>query len=60
MIACGILYLAMLLISINLTSWVGARIVTDLRSRLHSVLQYLKLSFFTRREPGELCRSNHA
>ncbi|NLP01892.1 MAG: ABC transporter ATP-binding protein [Fibrobacter sp.] len=54
MIGCGVLYLAMRLISINLTSWVGARIVTDLRSRLHSVLQYLKLSFFTRREPGEL------
>ncbi len=54
MIGCGLLYLLIRLISIRLTSWVGAKVVTDLRSRLHSVIQYLKLSFFTRREPGEL------
>ena len=54
MIVSGILYLLMRLIIIRLTSWISARIVTDLRSRLHRVLQYLKLSFFTRREPGEL------
>lgn len=54
MIGSGILYLIMRLLNIQLTSWISAKIVTDLRSRLHTVIQYLKLSFFSRREPGEL------
>ena len=54
MVGSGILYLIMRLLNIQLTSWISAKIVSDLRSRLHTVLQYLNLSFFTRREPGEL------
>ena len=54
MVLSGVLFLVMRLINIRLTSWISARIVTDLRSRLHSVLQFLKLNFLTRREPGEL------
>ncbi|HEX3018915.1 MAG TPA: ABC transporter ATP-binding protein [Chitinispirillaceae bacterium] len=54
MIATGILFLLTRLINIRLSSWISSRIVSDLRSRLHGVLQHLKLSFFNRREPGEL------
>ncbi|KMQ52421.1 Lipid A export ATP-binding/permease protein MsbA [Chitinispirillum alkaliphilum] len=54
MISAGLLYFLMRLINIHLTSWISARIVGDLRSRLHSVLQYLKLKFFAKREPGEI------
>ncbi len=54
MIITGVLFLATRLIHIRLSSWISTRIVTDLRSHLHSVLQHLKLNFFNRREPGEL------
>lgn len=54
MISTGILFLIARLIHIRLSTWISARIVTDLRSRLHEVLQRLKLNYFTRREPGEL------
>lgn len=54
MVSTGILYLIVRLAYIRLSTWISARIVTDLRSRLHTVLQYLKLGFFNRREPGEL------
>ncbi|MDG5816847.1 ABC transporter ATP-binding protein [Chitinispirillales bacterium ANBcel5] len=54
MISAGLFYLILRLINIRLTSWISARIVSDLRSRLHSVLQYLKMNFFMKREPGEI------
>ncbi len=54
MIISGLLYLTMRLINIRLTSWISARIVGDLRSKLHAVMQRLKLSFFSKREPGEI------
>ena len=54
MIITGILYLASRLVHIRLSSWISNRVVTDLRSNLHRALQYLRLSFFNRREPGEL------
>lgn len=38
----------------TLTAWLGARIVADLRSRLHRALQHLELRFFTGRESGEI------
>lgn len=38
----------------TLTAWLGARIVADLRSRLHRMLQHLELRFFTGRESGEI------
>ncbi|MDD5677849.1 MAG: ATP-binding cassette domain-containing protein [Kiritimatiellae bacterium] len=54
MILAGVLYLVMRLVNIQLNAWISARIVADLRSRLHAVLQYLQLSFFNKREPGEI------
>lgn len=54
MVLIGILYLVMRLLNIQFTSWIGARIVTDLRTKLHTVLQHVKMNFFNRREPGEM------
>ncbi|MFP4163201.1 MAG: ABC transporter ATP-binding protein [Chitinispirillaceae bacterium] len=54
MIFAGLFYMVMRLLNIQLTSWISARIVSDLRSKLHSVLQHLKLSYFSKREPGEI------
>ncbi len=54
MVVTGVLFLASRLVHIRLSSWISTRVVTDLRGHLHRVLQYLKLSFFNRREPGEL------
>ncbi len=54
MIVSGVLYFFMRILNIYLTSGISARIVSDLRARLHTVLQYLKLNFFTKREPGEI------
>jgi ATP-binding cassette subfamily B protein len=54
MVTIGILYLIARLINIQLTSWISARIISDLRSTLHSVVQFLHLRFFSRRQPGEI------
>jgi ATP-binding cassette, subfamily B, bacterial len=54
LLACGIVTLASRLVSGTLTSWIGARLVTDLRSRLHAALQRLQMNYFQRRESGEL------
>jgi len=35
-------------------AWLAVRVVTDLRSRLHTHLQRLQLSFFTRRDSGQI------
>jgi ATP-binding cassette subfamily B protein len=53
MITTGVFYLLMRLASLYLNSWISARIVTDLRSKVHNALQYLKFSYFSKREPGE-------
>jgi len=54
MLGCGLVLLVTRLVSGNLTSWLGARIVADLRERLHSQLQRLQMSYFQRRESGEI------
>jgi ATP-binding cassette, subfamily B, bacterial len=54
MILAGFLHLVMRLVNIQLNAWISAKVVADLRSKLHSVLQYLQLSFFNKREPGEI------
>ena len=54
MVGTGILFVLMRLINIWLTAWISAQIVGDLRATLHTVLQYLKLTFFNKREPGEV------
>lgn len=37
-----------------LSTWLAARLIADLRSRLHNHLQHLRMSFFGRREDGEI------
>lgn len=54
MIAVGTLYFIARLINIRLTALISARIVCDLRNTLHSVVQFLQLRFFNRRQPGEI------
>lgn len=54
MIGTGIFYLIARLLNLHLTSWISAQIVGDLRSKLHSTLQYIRMKYFTRREPGEM------
>ncbi|MBN8217376.1 MAG: ABC transporter ATP-binding protein [Spirochaetes bacterium] len=54
MAATGLLYLCMRLSNIWLSAWISARVVSDLRRELHTVVQYLRLAFFNKREPGEL------
>jgi len=54
MVACGLLLLVARLVGGSLTAWLGARIVADLRSRLHTTLQRLRMSYFSRRESGQV------
>ncbi|NLD99912.1 MAG: ABC transporter ATP-binding protein [Fibrobacter sp.] len=54
MILSGLLYLILRFVNIQLSSFISAQIVKDLRSRLHAAIQYMKMTFFTRREPGEM------
>jgi ATP-binding cassette subfamily B protein len=54
MLGCGLLMLASRLASGILMSWLGARLVTDLRSRLHAALQRLPLNYYQRRDSGEI------
>jgi len=54
MIGCGLLYLAARLVSRSIGIWLSARVVADLRARLHAHLQRLKMQYFNRREAGEL------
>lgn len=54
MIGCALFFLVARVTSGRLTSWLSARLVTDLRTRLHAHLQRLKLSYHQKRESGEL------
>jgi ATP-binding cassette subfamily B protein len=54
MLIVGTLYLIARLINIRLTALISAHIVSDLRTTLHSVVQFLQLRFFNRRQPGEI------
>ena len=54
MIGCAVFFLVARIINGRLTSWLSARLVADLRNRLHAHLQRLKLSYHQKREAGEL------
>ena len=54
MLACGVGFLVARLIGGSLTAWLGARIVANLRSRLHTTLQRLHMNYFNGRESGQL------
>jgi len=54
MVACGVMLLGARFVSGTLTSWLASRVVADLRERLHTHLQSLRMRYFNRRESGEL------
>jgi ATP-binding cassette subfamily B protein len=54
MVACGTVLLAVRLVGGALTAWLGARIAADLRSQLHRTVQRLRMSYFHKRESGEI------
>jgi len=54
MLACGLVYLAARWGGGTLSSWLASRVVATLRSRLHAHLQHLQMTYFNRREPGEI------
>lgn len=54
MLACGVIFLVARLIGGSLTAWLGARIVANLRSRLHATLQRLRMKYFSGRESGQI------
>jgi len=54
MVACGLVLFVTGVVSGALMSWLGSRLVTDLRNRLHAAIQRLQMSYFQRRESGEI------
>lgn len=54
LIGCALFFLLARLAHGRLTGWLSARLVTDLRQRLHGQLQRLHLIYHQRRESGEL------
>lgn len=52
MLTAGVFFLASRLTSGLLSSWLAARVVSDLRSSLHTALQKLQLGYFGRRSSG--------
>jgi ATP-binding cassette subfamily B protein len=54
MLASGVLFLVARLVAGSLTAWLGARIVADLRSQLHSTLQRLRMSYYNGKESGQI------
>ena len=54
MVVCGIVLLGSRVVGSFLTAWLGARVVADLRASLHTTLQRLRMSYFQRRESGQI------
>ncbi|MCC8191367.1 MAG: ABC transporter ATP-binding protein/permease, partial [Planctomycetes bacterium] len=53
-ITCGLVYFLSRYTTTYLASWLAARIIADLRSRLHAHMQKLRMGYFSKRETGEL------
>jgi len=54
MVGCGLLLLLTRLAGGALSIWFAGRITADLRHRLHAHMQRLQLSYFNRRDTGEI------
>ncbi|HYE05293.1 MAG TPA: ABC transporter ATP-binding protein [Planctomycetota bacterium] len=54
MAGCAASYLCARLVAIRLTTYLSGRLVADLRSRLHATMQRLRLSWFGKRDAGEV------
>ncbi len=53
-LACGLVFFIARYISTYLASWLSARLISDLRTRLHAHMQTLRMGYFSKRETGEL------
>ena len=53
-LGCGLLFLGAQLVQGTLSAWLGSRVTSDLRSGVHAHLQRLQLSYFGKREAGEI------
>lgn len=54
MLLCGLVYFIARYICTYLASWLSARLIADLRTRLHAHLQKLRMGYYSKRETGEL------
>jgi len=54
MVGCGLLYLLSQFTGGLLGAWLAARLASDLRSSVHAHLQRLRMSYFGKREAGEI------
>ena len=54
MIGCAVFFLITRVINGQLTSWLSAHLIADLRIQLHAHLQRLKVGYHQKREAGEL------
>ena len=54
MLGCGAVLLVSRMLSGWLSAWLAARVVADLRDRLHAHMQRLRMHYFNRRDSGEL------
>jgi ATP-binding cassette subfamily B protein len=52
--ACALLLLVIRSLNRTVTCWLGGSLVSGLRARLHETLQSLPLSYFQRRDSGEI------
>jgi ATP-binding cassette subfamily B protein len=54
LVALATAFLLTRLASGYMSAWLAARVVTDLRTRMHAHVQWLQMSYFNRRESGEV------
>lgn len=54
MLLAGIIYLLARWAIVSVSAWLSARLITDLRSRLHIHLQKLQMRYFNRRSSGDI------
>ncbi|MCD6365317.1 MAG: ABC transporter ATP-binding protein [Planctomycetes bacterium] len=54
MLGCWTMFLIAQCVAGMLSSWLAARLTADLRSRLHAHLQRLEMSYFGKREAGDM------
>jgi len=54
MLLAGFVYLLCRWAITSISSWLSARLITDLRSRLHVHLQHLQMSYYNKRSSGDI------
>ena len=54
MLLAGLIYLLCRWAITAISSWLSARLITDLRSRLHKHLQHLQIAYYNKRSSGDI------